>query len=850
MLLGSAPLLAPLGALGAGATIPFTTLEAENGTLAGGAAASVIVSGTVLPEGATQEKEASGLGLVNLSATGDSVSWVNPVANMNAINIRACIPDAPNGGGIIDTINLYVNGVFRQAITLSSLQSWNYMGSTTHLDDPNAGGKAFRFYNDDQTFITGAAIPAGATIMLRKDAANTAAFYKIDCVDVESVPAPKTQPANSLSITDAPYNADPGGVNDSLAGLRQCIIDARAQGKSVWIPPGRYKTFSLTGATVNLKNVTVEGAGMWHSVIYEETPPGSKFIHHFDLDTNSVLRDVTVDQNAIYRGPGGRSDYALMSVNDNWLIERVWIQHGTNWLSGSNGTIKDCRVTGAWGDGINLNNGNAASPAKLGLNLTASNNFVRGCDDDNIATYSDSGIGGGSVLMDGTRIINNTTVACFAANGLRVAGGKNILVEGNLLHSSVMNNGLRVGTYGISGHPIESATIRGNVVHRSGGMVVFSTASNSNFPDGYTNALVENNVITDSFGPGMSISGVHQNLTVTGNRISNPRLGGIVVSKGVIGTGDFTGNSVTGSPAGGFYNGSPGNFTPTFAGNSWQTDMPLDRIGWVLSASVNPNALSKAIDGNITTSWNTFGLQAPGQWFQVDMGSPKAFTQIVMEQGASQNDYPRAYEVRVSNDGVSWSSPVFTGTGNIPVTMCSFPKQVARYIRVTQTGSATNSYWSLFEFNVCLSHSVNAGGSAVIAPYQADHGFTGGTAYYVTQPIDVSAVVNPAPEQVYRTERYGNMTYTLPELTPGATYTVRLHFAENYVSGVGQRRFNVAINGTAVLTNFDILLAAGAKYKANIQEFTATANASGQITVQFTNVINNAKIGGIEVLAP
>jgi len=849
-LLGSVPLLSPLHALGAGATTPFTTLEAEGGTLGGGAAASVIASGTVLPEGATQEKEASGLGLVNLSATGDSVSWVNPVANVNAINIRACIPDAPNGGGITGTINLYVNGVFRQAITLSSRQSWNYKGATTNLDDPNAGGKAFRFYNDDQAFITGTAIPVGATIMLRKDAASTASFYKIDCVDVENVPAPKTRPANSLSITDAPYNADPGGVNDSLAGLRQCIIDARAQGKSVWIPPGRYKTFSLVGAVVNLKNVTVEGAGMWHSVIHEEVPPGATWSHHFDLDTNSVLRDVTVDQNAIYRSAGGMSDYALMSVNDNWLIERVWIKHGTNWLTGSNGTIKDCRVTGAWGDGINLNNGNVQSPAKLGLNLTASNNFVRGCDDDNIATYSDSGATGLSPLMDGTRIINNTTVACFAANGLRVAGGKNILVEGNLLHSSVMNNGLRVGTYGTSGHPIESATIRGNVVHRSGGMVVFSTASNSNFPDGYTNALVENNVITDSFGPGMSIAGVHQNLTVSGNRISNPRLGGIVVSKGVVGTGDFQNNSVSGLTAGGgFYNGSPGNFTQTFSGNSWQSDMPLDRTGWVLSASNNTGALSKAIDGNITTSWNTYGIQTPGQWFQVDMGSPKAFSQIVMEQGASQNDYPRAYEVRVSNDGVNWSAPIFTGTGSIPVTMCSFAQQIARYIRITQTGSATNSYWSLFEFNVCLSHSLNAGGPWK-SPYLADTGyFSGGSTYSVTQPIDRSAVTNPAPEDTYRTERYGNMTYTLPGLVSGATYTVRLHFAENYVSGVGQRRFNVAINGTTVLTNYDILLEAGAKHKATIKEFNATANTSGQITVQFTSVINNAKISGIEVLA-
>ena len=847
--LGMAAILVPLKVLGAGATTPFTTLEAENGTLAGGATATVIGSGSVLPAGHTPEKEASGLGLVNLNATGHSVSWTNPVANADAIVIRACIPDAPNGGGITTTINLYVNGTFRQAITLRSRQSWCYKGGTTHLDDPNAGGTPFRFYNEDQTFITGAAIPAGATVMLRRDAANTAAYYKIDCVDVEKVAAAKTRPANSLSITDAPYNADPAGAVDSLAGFRQCVIDARAQGKTVWMPPGRYKMFSLTGAVVNLKNVTVEGAGMWHTVIYEEVPPAATYGHHFDLDTNSVLRDVTVDQNAIYRSTGGMSDYALMSINDNWLIERVWIQHGTNWLTGSNGTIKDCRVTGAWGDGINLNNGNAASPAKLGLNLTASNNFVRGCDDDNIATFSDSGVGGASVLMDGTRLINNTSVACFAANGLRVAGGKNILIEGNLIHSNVMNNGMRVGTYGTSGHPIESATIRGNVIHRSGGMTVFSTNSSSSFPNEYTNALIEDNVITDSFRAGMDIAGVHQNLVVAGNRISNPKLSGIVVAKGVIGTGAFEDNSISGSSAGGFHNGSLGNFTATFSNNSWQTDMALDRTGWVLSASNNTAALSKAIDGNIATSWNTYGIQTPGQWFQVDMGSARAFSQIVMEQGASQNDYPRSFQIQISNDGVNWSTSIFTGEGTIPATICSFPQKLARYIRITQTGSAPSSYWSLFEFNVKLSHSVNAGGSW-ISPYVADTGFTGGQIYSTTQPIDRSAVVNPAPEDAYRTERYGDMTYTMPALTPGASYDVRLHFAENYVAGPGQRKFNVAINGTAVLSNFDIFAVTGGKHRANIQNFNATANASGQSVIQFTSVINAAKVGAIEILAP
>lgn len=322
---------------------------------------------------------------------------------------------------------------------------------------------------------------------------------------------------------------------------------------------------------MNFKGVEVNGAGMWHSVLHEDVPHTSswKNYHHFDLDDNSVLRGVTVDQNAVSRESAGASDYALMSVGDGWLIERVWIQHGTNWLSGSNGTIKDCRVSGSWGDGINLNNGNAYSPKKLGLNLTASNNFVRGADDDNFATFSDSGVGGASPLMDGTSLVNNISAACFASNGLRVAGGKNILVQNNLVHSCVANNGIRLGAYGTSGHPIESATVSANVIHRSGGMVVGSTAANSNFPTAYTNAYIKDNVITDSFLMGLHIGGVHQNLVITNDVIENPKQLGIMISKGVVGTGTFEHNSVSGYTTGGVYNGAKTTFTPTTSANSW-----------------------------------------------------------------------------------------------------------------------------------------------------------------------------------------------------------------------------------------------------------------------------------------
>jgi hypothetical protein len=85
-------------------------------------------------------------------------------------------------------------------------------------------------------------------------------------------------------------------------------------------------------------------------------------------------------------------------------------------------------------------------------------------------------------------------------------------------------------------------------------------------------------------------------------------------------------------------------------------------------------------------------------------------------------------------------------------------------------------------------------------------------------------------------------------ITVAAGSTVRLHFAELYWTAAGKRTFGVAINGTTVLSNFDIYATAGANYKAVVREFTTTANASGQIIVNLTKVTDNASISGIEIL--
>ncbi|WP_123039610.1 discoidin domain-containing protein [Cohnella candidum] len=128
----------------------------------------------------------------------------------------------------------------------------------------------------------------------------------------------------------------------------------------------------------------------------------------------------------------------------------------------------------------------------------------------------------------------------------------------------------------------------------------------------------------------------------------------------------------------------------------------LPRDGWTASASSTETngSPSRVLDGSLETRWSNGAAPAPGQWFQVDMGSARTFNKIDMDTGPSVGDYARGYSVAVSNDGVNWSSPIASGTGLGQDIQVSFPSQTARYIRVTQTGSSNNTWWSIAEFRV------------------------------------------------------------------------------------------------------------------------------------------------------
>jgi hypothetical protein len=141
--------------------------------------------------------------------------------------------------------------------------------------------------------------------------------------------------------------------------------------------------------------------------------------------------------------------------------------------------------------------------------------------------------------------------------------------------------------------------------------------------------------------------------------------------------------------------------------------------------------------------------------------------------------------------------------------------------------------------------SINSGGAAT-GSFTADQYYSGGTAYTNTATINMSQITtNVPPAAIFNSERYGAMTYTIPNRS--GSQTVTLYFAETYLSAAGQRLFSVSINGTSVLSGFDIYASAGGQNKAIARTFTTTANSSGQVVIGFTAGTDNPKINGITV---
>jgi hypothetical protein len=147
---------------------------------------------------------------------------------------------------------------------------------------------------------------------------------------------------------------------------------------------------------------------------------------------------------------------------------------------------------------------------------------------------------------------------------------------------------------------------------------------------------------------------------------------------------------------------------------------------------------------------------------------------------------------------------------------------------------------------------VNAGGNAFSTidarSFSADTYFSGGSVSTTT----ALGIAGTADDYLYQTGRHGaSFSYNFP--TGNGSYDVVLHFAETYYGntapgGAGSRRFNVDIEGTRRLTNYDVFARAGGALRVAQETFRVNVN-DGTLNVNFLKgVADNPAVKAIEVL--
>ncbi len=452
---------------GRGAEVPFLEQEAEHATTDGEVIGPDRTAYT-LPA------EASGRSAVSLDP-GEYVEFTLPAA-ANGITVRYSIPDAPDGGGITAPLEVSVDGGAPQTMTLTSEYSWLY-NQYPFTNDPNSGllhpdwwitecgcvpGEGYEvetpfrpmhFY-DEQRMLLGATYPAGSVVRLTAPDGTDAAWTVIDLLDSELVAPPAEQPAGSVSVVK--FGADPDGVRDSAPAFRTAIRWARHHDVDVFIPGGAFRV----SEHLIVDDVTIRGAGNWHSVVFGEevalrkpsadgsthtgvgfygrdaASGGSSNVHLADFAIRGDVRErIDTDQ---VNGVGG-------AMSDS-TIERLHIEHTKVglWFDGpmDGVTVRDNVIVDQIADGLNFHTGVTHSVAE--------GNFVRNTGDDGLAMWSEGTPNAGNVFS------RNTVQTPTLANGIAVYGGADTTVSGNLVadpirEGSALHAGSRFGAEPFTG---------------------------------------------------------------------------------------------------------------------------------------------------------------------------------------------------------------------------------------------------------------------------------------------------------------------------------------------------------------------------------------------------------------
>jgi len=145
---------------------------------------------------------------------------------------------------------------------------------------------------------------------------------------------------------------------------------------------------------------------------------------------------------------------------------------------------------------------------------------------------------------------------------------------------------------------------------------------------------------------------------------------------------------------------------------------------------------------------------------------------------------------------------------------------------------------------------INSGGDGFVdslgQTWLGDSNYNTGNTYTTGAAIVGSPSGSPYVSERWDSDSGSELMYSFL-LDPGP-YQVRLHFAEIYTgaSQVGQRVFDVLIEGQLALDDFDMVATAGFQ-TAIVEEFEVTL-VDGTLNIQLLHGVENPKISGIEII--
>ncbi|MGC0207370.1 discoidin domain-containing protein [Streptomyces levis] len=695
---GTLVALAPAPAhAAAGATVPFTSVEAESASGTGTRIGPDLTQGTLA-------SEASGRQAVRL-APGQRLEFTVPRA-ANAVTVAYSVPDGQSG-----SLDVYVNGR-KLAKTIPVTSKYSY------VDTPwIPGAKTHHFY-DNARLLLGETVQAGDKVAVQA----TNVQVTVDVADFEQAAGPASQPAGSVSVTSR--GADPSGQGDSTQAFRDAI--AAARGGVVWIPPGEYR---LTSSLNGVQDVTLRGAGHWHSVVR-----ASRFIDQSSSSGNVHIRDFAVIGEVTERVDSSPDNFVNGSLGPDSSVSGMWLQHlkvGL-WLTGTNDNlvVENNRFLDMTADGLNLN-GHARG-------VRVRHNFLRNQGDDALAMWSLNAPDVDSSFE------NNTVTQPNLANGIAIYGGTDIAVRNNLVSdTNALGSGIAISNQKFLDpfHPLAGTiTVDGNTLVRTGAM-----NPNWNHPmgalrvDSYDSAIeaqvrITNTTITDSpysafeFVSGSGRGYAARNITVDGATVRDT--GTVVVQAETQGAATFRNVTATGVGAAGVYNCPYPNGSGTFAltdggGNSGWNSTWSDCSTWPQPGQGNPDpdpgrnlakgrpatatgsqdvyTPAKAVDGDANTYWESANHAFP-QALTVDLGTREAVRRLVLKlppQSAWQAR-TQTLSVQGSADGSAWATLVaakdyrFDPAGGNTVTVALPDGTSVRHLRLQVTA---NTGWPAAQFS-------------------------------------------------------------------------------------------------------------------------------------------------------